>query len=69
LLLVLPVKAPRFDDVRTILDFSERVRSEIERFFVNVVTFEGKDLQLLGFAGPDEGDRLVRGATQLANAR
>jgi len=36
---------------------------------VNVGAFEGKNLQLLGFAGPDEGDRLVKASTQLASAR
>lgn len=61
-LFVLPVKAPRFDHVRAIFDLPERTRSEIERFFLNVVAFEGKELRLLGFEGPDEGERLVRSA-------
>jgi inorganic pyrophosphatase len=61
-LFVLPTKAARVDHVRTIFDFPERVRTEIETFFINVVAFEGKDVRLLGFEGPDEGDRLVRAA-------
>jgi inorganic pyrophosphatase len=61
-LFVVPVKAPREDHVRTVFDLTQRVRDEIERFFVNVVAFEGKDVRILGFDGPDEGDRLVRAA-------
>jgi len=61
-LFVLPVKAPRVDHLRSILDLSQRERDEIERFFLNVVAFEGKDLRVLGFDGPDEGTRLVREA-------
>jgi inorganic pyrophosphatase len=61
-LFVVPVKAPRLDDVKTIFDMPERVRDEVARFFVNVVAFEGKDLRVLGFDGPAEGERLVRAA-------
>jgi len=61
-LFVLPVKAARFDRVRSVMELPQRVRDEIEQFFINVVAFEGKDLRVLGFAGPDEGDRLVRDA-------
>ncbi|HKB09868.1 MAG TPA: inorganic diphosphatase [Vicinamibacterales bacterium] len=61
-LFVLPVKAPRVDHVQSILEFPQRVRDEIERFFVNVVAFEGKDLRVLGFDGPEDGHRLVREA-------
>jgi len=56
----LPVKAPRFDEVRSVFDLPERVRLELEQFFQNVVAFEGKEIALLGFAGPDEADRVLR---------
>src|SRR5262249_12376418 len=59
----LPMKAARMDHIQTVFDFPQRVRDEIERFFVNVVAFEGKDVRILGFDGPDEGLRLVRAAT------
>jgi inorganic pyrophosphatase len=59
-LFVLPVKAPRAEQVRTIFDLPERVRLELEQFFLNVVAFERKELRLLGFDGPDEADRLLR---------
>ena len=56
----LPVKAPRSEQVRSIFDLPERVRLELEQFFQNVVAFEGKEIALLGFAGPDEADRVLR---------
>jgi inorganic pyrophosphatase len=58
----LPVKAPRLEQVRTIFDLPERVRLELEQFFQNVVAFEGKELALLGFAGPEEAEQLLRSA-------
>jgi inorganic pyrophosphatase len=58
-LFALPMKAPRCDHIRTIFDLPERVRLELERFFLNVVAFEGKELALLGFDGPDEAERVL----------
>jgi inorganic pyrophosphatase len=59
-LFVLPIKAPRQEQIRTIFDLPERVRLELEQFFLNVVAFEGKELKLLGFDGPEEADRVLR---------
>ena len=61
-LFALPIKAPRSAHVRTIFDLPERVRLEIEQFFLTVVAFEGKDLRLLGFEGREEADRVLRSA-------
>ena len=61
-LFALPVKAPRSEHIRTIFDLPERVRLELEQFFLNVVAFEGKDLRLLGFEGHEEADRVLRSA-------
>jgi len=58
----IPVKAARFDHVRTIFDLPDRVRLELEQFFVSVVAFEGKQLRLRGFEGPAEADRVLRAA-------
>jgi len=55
-----PIKAPRLAHVRTIFDFQERVRQELEQFFHDVVAFEGKALELLGFKGPGEAEALLR---------
>jgi len=61
-LFAVPVKSPRLEHVRTIFDLPERVRLELEQFFVSVVAFEGKTLRLLGFDGPAEADRALREA-------
>jgi inorganic pyrophosphatase len=61
-LFALPVKAPRFDHVRSVFDLPGRVREELEAFFVAVVAFEGKELKLLGFDGVGEADHLLREA-------
>lgn len=61
-LFALPIKAPRSAHVQTIFDLPERVRLEIEQFFLMVVAFEGKDLRLLGFEGREEADRVLRAA-------
>ena len=60
--LAVPVKAPRLDHVRTIFDLPERLRLELEQFFISVVAFEGKVLRLGGFDGPAEADRILRAA-------
>jgi hypothetical protein len=59
-LIVVPIKLPRFDSFKTPDDLPERWRSELEEFFVNVIPFENKAPKLLGWAGPEEGDRMVR---------
>lgn len=58
----LPLKAPRLEHITSVFDLQERARAEIERFFLNAVAFEGKDLQLVGWEGPREADALVRRA-------
>jgi len=59
-LALLPVEAPRMDGLRSVLDFHERVRAELERFFLEAVAFEGKDLKMLGWGGPGDATALVR---------
>jgi inorganic pyrophosphatase len=59
---VLPLKSPRQDAISSVFDLSERVRSEIERFFENAVAFEGKEVKLLGWDGPDAADAPIRAA-------
>jgi len=51
---VLPTKAPRQEEIASIFDLTERVRAELEQFFLHAVAFEGKELSLLGWQGPEE---------------
>jgi len=55
----LPIKAPRWDGVRTVFDFAERIRAELEEFFLATTVFEGRELTLSGWAGPDEAMALI----------
>jgi inorganic pyrophosphatase len=59
-LALLPMEAPRMDGLRSVFDFHERVRTELERFFTEAVAFEGKELKLLGWGGPTDAVALVR---------
>ena len=59
---VLPIKAPRWDSVRSVFDVSERTRLELQQFFTAAVAFEGKEIAILGWAGPDEALTVAREA-------
>src|SRR5205807_2519401 len=59
-LVVLPVKAPREIGVRSVFDLPDRWRAELEQFFLAAAAFEGKALRVLGWAGSDDADDLVR---------
>jgi len=52
-LLVVPVNAPALG-VSSALDLPDRVRSELEHFFIAAVAFEGKDLKVLGWGDAEE---------------
>lgn len=52
-------KSPRLP-YGALADLPKRLREEIERFFVDAVYFEDKDVRLLGWGGADEGLALVR---------
>lgn len=58
-LIVIPAKSPRLDSVQSINDVTPRVRAELEQFFSAVVAFEGKQLRILGWDGPDAARALV----------
>ena len=59
-LALLPATASRMDGLQTVFDFHERVRQELERFFLHTVAFEGKELTILGWGGRDDPIALVR---------
>src|SRR5262245_46533392 len=56
----LPLEAPRHAHIRSVFDLSERVRDELEQFFRHAVFFQRKNLELLGWDGPNEAEALVR---------
>ena len=58
-LAAVPLNAPHLKSVVSVFDLSERTRAELERFFLNAVAFEGKDLTILGWSGPGEAETLL----------
>ncbi len=59
-LIFIPVKMPRFASFKTPKDLPVRWRQEMENFFVATTRFENKNVKFLGWAGPREGERMVR---------
>ena len=57
--IAVPVKSPRYEDLATVFDCSERWRDETARFFLNVTAFENKDAKILGWKGPDVARELI----------
>jgi len=58
-LVALPVTAPRRELLRRYDDLPERVRAELEAFLLAAVQFEGKNVVILGRAGPDAAKALI----------
>jgi len=56
--IAIPVKAPR-SSVRSVFDVSSRAREELSQFFIAVTAFEGKDVKILGWEGPDAARALI----------
>jgi inorganic pyrophosphatase len=55
-----PLKAPRFEGVRSYRDLPSRTRRELEEFFLAVTALEGKAVRILGWEGPSAALRLLR---------
>jgi len=58
-LAVLPVTARRFDAIASVFDLSERVRAELEQFFLAATYFEKKNVRILGWDGPEPARAFV----------
>jgi len=56
---VLPVTAPRFDAIATVFDLAERMRAELEQFFLAATFFEKKNVRMLGWDGPERARAFV----------
>ncbi len=58
-IIAVPVDEPRLDDAR---DLPERVREELEQFFLSAVFFQEKGAKVEGWQGPSSAEKLVREA-------
>jgi inorganic pyrophosphatase len=54
--IAVPLVAPRWNDVR---DVPLRLRAELEAFFRSATVLEGKDVQIEGWDGPEEGESRI----------
>jgi inorganic pyrophosphatase len=63
-----PVSAARLD-VRRAAELPERLRAEIEQFFLSAVFFEHKDAVVLGWGDPDAAWDLVKTAAAAGRGR
>jgi inorganic pyrophosphatase len=61
-LLVVPVNAPRTDGVVDARQLHERIRRELEQFFLAAVALTDKEVQLQGWEGPEAAMGLVQRA-------
>lgn len=60
-LVAVPAEAPRIaDGIRSVDDLPERLRREIEEFFLDTTLFTRKDARCLGWKGPKFAAKLVR---------
>jgi inorganic pyrophosphatase len=57
-----PQQSPR-DNWTTVFEMPERLRKELDFFFLEAVAFEGKNVSLLGWKGPEAGIALIRRST------
>jgi inorganic pyrophosphatase len=59
-ILALPIGARREAELASAMSLSQRVRDELEHFFIAATVLEGKDPRILGWAGPDAALKLLR---------
>ncbi len=65
-LFLIPVEAAHGDDPTDVFAFPERLRSELEDFFVWSTRWEKKDLRFLGWGGIDEAEAILSAAERTA---
>ena len=56
------MKAAALDGLKSGFDLPTRWREEVERCFVALVAFEGKELRVLGWSNPEAADALLLGS-------
>jgi inorganic pyrophosphatase len=55
-----PIKAARLASTASILDEPDRVRLELQHFFLAATALEGKEVSIIGWGGPADALALVR---------
>jgi inorganic pyrophosphatase len=68
-LFLVPMQAAHGDDPRDVFAFAERLRAELQDFFVWSTRWEEKDLRFLGWSGIDEAEALLSAAERKTDAQ
>jgi inorganic pyrophosphatase len=68
-LLMVPLRAPRWEAVRDLEDVPPRTRAELERFFEQATLFLGKDLTMLGWRDAQAAQRQLEASSRVAPRR
>jgi inorganic pyrophosphatase len=58
-IIAVPQSARRFETLHDVFALSERVRDEVAAFFIQATAFEGKDVNVLGWQGPQQAIALI----------
>lgn len=58
-IIAVPLKAPRFEQLKKLSDLSPRSRDEIEQFFLSATFFEAKNARVLRWEGPAAAEKLI----------
>ena len=61
-IIAVPKEDPRGDAISDARDLSKQTREQLEKFFVASVALKEKELDFLGWGGPEEAERLIRKA-------
>ena len=62
--IAVPIKADRFAPLREAGDLPERMRDELQQFFLSAVLFAQKNAKLLGWGGPGEAEALIEASAR-----
>ncbi len=57
--MLIPSGADRFDHLKNPESLPDRMREEIEQFFLNTIFFTPKNARILGWKGPKYADKLI----------
>jgi len=68
-ILALAVEARRESALKSAAALPKRVRDELEHFFIASTAFEGKDVRILGWSGPQAALRLLRSSSRAAKRK
>lgn len=58
-IIAVPVADSRYNNVKSLNDISPHIKKEIAHFFKSYKEFEGRDVEILGWKGPEDAKRII----------